>query len=76
MLGVRCLRRQQLDAHHFRQLAQHLFHVDRHEKEAVDINVLQSLKCIFGLLHGDAKRESHVTGIFGATSYVDRVFDG
>ncbi len=40
MLSMRCLGGQNLDATHFCQLSQHLFHVDRGKEEAIDVDFL------------------------------------
>jgi hypothetical protein len=71
VLSMRCLGRQNLDATHFRQLSQHLFHVHRGKEKAVDVDVLQRVQRGLRLLHGNGERNPHVVArVLGATGYV------
>src|ERR1700704_4389777 len=71
---MRCLWGQDRHATHFRELSQHLFHIDRCQEEAIDVDFLQRVQCGLRLLHGDRERNQHiVAAVFGATDYVDGI---
>ena len=69
------MRGQDLDARHLRELEQHLFLVDRCEKEPVDLDILDCPQSIFRLLHRHAVGNLHlVARVLRATRDVDRFF--
>ena len=69
------MRGKDLDATHLRELTEHLFHVDRCEKEPVDLDILDCAQSVFRLLHRHAVGNLHlVARVLRATRDVDRFF--